>query len=140
MTIPFPSLEYFQALQQRTREDSDIFEKLGVCDVDFGAKVGERMFSVRFEVCECVEVREGGDPTALDFVLAGPPEIWREMLQAIAQHGGADAAHTLNTLTHVGNQIQVEAQDAEGSDKLFRYMASIQEFFDQGRHLEIAFD
>ena len=30
--------------------------------------------------------------------------------------------------------------DAEGSDKLFRYMASIQEFFDQGRHLEIAFD
>jgi len=33
--------------------------------------------------------------------------------------------------------IQVEYEDPEGHDRLYRFMASIQAFFDQARHLEI---
>jgi hypothetical protein len=38
----------------------------------------------------------------------------------------------------VGDVIRVEYQDAEGHDRFYRYMASIQEFFDQARHLDVA--
>jgi hypothetical protein len=138
MAIEFPSLAYFEALQQRTKEARERFEKLGYCDTTFGVQVGERLFTVAFEVYECVDVREGGDAAALDFVLVGTTELWREMVDAIVEHGGADPAHTLNTLTHVGDRIRVDSHDAEGYDKLFRYMASLQEFFDQTRHLELA--
>jgi hypothetical protein len=138
MAVEFPSLAFFQALQQRTKEEHARFEKLGYCDTSFGVKVGDRLYSVAFEVYECVDVGEGGDPSQLDFVLAGSLETWREMLRSILDHGGADAAHTLNTLTHLGTTLVVEFEDAEGHDKLFRYMASLQEFFDQARHVDVA--
>lgn len=137
MAVPFPSLQFFQALQQRTKDDQARFEKLGYCDTRFGVKVGDALYAVAFEVYECVEVSEGGDPAELDFVLAGPPEAWREMVEAIVRNQGADAAHTLNTLSHVGDVIQVEFEDPEGYDRFFRYMATIQEFFDQAGHLDV---
>jgi hypothetical protein len=137
MAIRFPSLEFFAALQQRTKEDKATFEKLGYCDTSFGVRVGDQLYSVGFEVYECVDVREGGDPEKLDFVLSGPRAIWSEMVAAIVKHKGADAKHTLNTLSHVGDVLRVEAADAEGHDKFYRYMASIQEFFDQAQHLAL---
>jgi len=137
MAIPFPSLEFFQALQQKVKEDPE-FEKLGVCDTSFGVRIGDALFSLHFEVYECVDVREGGNPAELDFVLAGPLDVWREMIDAIVEHGGADAAHTLNSLTHLGDVIQVEYEDPEGHDRMYRFMASIQAFFDLARQLEIA--
>jgi hypothetical protein len=139
MALRFPSLEFFQALQQRTKDDQARFEKLGYCDTRFGVRIGDQVYSAEFEVYECVDVREGGDTADLDFVLAGAPETWREMLESIGQHGGADAAHTLNTLSHIGDVIKVEFEDSEGFDKFYRYMTSIQEFFDQAQHLEIEF-
>lgn len=140
MAVAFPSLAFFQALQQRTEDAADRFEKLGYCDTTFGVRVGDELFHVAFEVYECTQVGEGAGPTPLDFVLAGSPDTWRDMMRAICAHGGADAAHTLNTLTHLGDVIAVEYDDAEGYDKFFRYMASLQEFFDQGQHVEVALD
>ncbi len=137
MAIRFPSLEFFQALQQRTKEDKVRFEKLGYCDTSFGVRVGKDLYTIGFEVYECVHVQEGGDPARLDFVLSGSPAIWKEMIEAIVEHGGADAKHTLNTLSHVGDLLRVETADAEGHDKFYRFMASIQEFFDQARYLEV---
>lgn len=140
MALPFPSLAFFQALQQRTKEAADRFEKLGTCDTRFGVKVGDELYSVVFEVYECVDVREGGEPEDLDFVLVGSLETWKEMLRSILENGGADAAHTLNTLTHLGRTLRADFVDAEGHDKLFRFMATLQEFFDQAQHLEIQLD
>ncbi len=137
MATPFPSLAFFQALQQRTKEASDRFERLGYCDTTFGVRIGDRLFRVAFEVYECTAVGEGDGDEALDFVLAGSLETWIEMVRAIRENSGADAAHTLNTLTHIGDVIQVEYDDAEGYDKFFRYMASLQEFFDQARALDL---
>jgi hypothetical protein len=138
MAIPFPSLEFFEALRERCSEDAAVFEKLGYCDTSFGVKVGDDLYSLHFEVYECVKVEAGGDPAKLDFVLAAPREVWREMIDSIVKNGGADAGHTLNTLSHVGDVIRVEYTDAEGHDRFYRFMASIQEFFDQARHLDVA--
>lgn len=138
MALPFPSLEFFEALKKRTTEDPVTFERLGTCDTSFGVKIGDDLIRIRFEVYECVEIAEGGDAGDLDFVLAGSPETWNEMMRSILENGGTDGDHTLNTLSHVGDVIAVEYGDAEGHDCFYRFMATIQEFFDQARHLDVA--
>lgn len=136
MPIEFPSLGFFEALRQRTIEDAAVFEKLGYCDTSFGVAVDAALYTIRFEVFECIGVEEGGDRAKLDFVLSAPRRVWDEMLEAIRKHGGADAGHTINTLSHVGDVMKIEYEDAEGHDRFYRYMATIQEFFDQARHLD----
>ena len=137
MAIAFPSLEFFEALKKRTLEAAPTFEKLGYCDTSFGLRTDDALYGIHFEVHECVGVEEGPDASKLDFILSASAPVWREMLQSIVKNGGADAAHTLNTLSHVGDTIQVEYEDAEGHDRLYRYMATLQEFFDQAQHLEL---
>jgi len=137
VAIPFPSLEFFEALKKRTVEDHVTFEKLGYCDTRFGVRIDDVLYAIEFEVYECLGVEEGGDPKALDFVLTAPRAVWSEMIQSIVEHGGADAHHSLNTLSHIGDVIRVEYEDAEGHDRFYRYMATIQQFFDQARHLDV---
>jgi len=137
MAVRFPSLEFFQALKQRTVDDKARFEKLGYCDTTFGVRIGDELYGVAFEVYECLRVWRAADASELDFVLEAPPELWREMIRAILANRGADAAHTLNTLSHVGDRMKLVAQDAEGEDKYYRFMASLQEFFDQAHNLEV---
>jgi hypothetical protein len=137
MKLRFPSLEFFKALQQRTKDEAAAFEKLGYCDTTFGIRVGEDLYSIGFEIYECVAVEEGGDPAKLDFVLSSPLELWREMLESILAHGGADAAHTINSLTHIGDVMKVEYEDPEGHDKFYRFMATIQAFLDEAQHLDV---
>ncbi len=140
MAIPFPSLEFFQALQQRTKDEAAAFEKLGYCDTTFGIKVGEELFTVAFEVYECVEVGLGDSVKDLDFVLSAPLELWREMLASIQANAGSDAAHTINSLTHVGDVMTVEYEDPEGHDRFYRFMVTIQAFLDESQHLELELD
>ena len=137
MSIPFPSLEFFEALRKRTVVDAAVFEKLGYCDTSFGVRIDDALYAIHFEVYECTRVERDGDPARLDFVLAAPRAVWCEMVEAIVRNGGADAGHTLNTLSHLGDVIRVEYEDAEGHDRFYRYMASLQEFFDQARHLDV---
>jgi hypothetical protein len=137
MGIQFPSLAFFQALQQRTKDEAAAFEKLGYCDTTFGVRVGPELYHVTFEVYECVEVGEGAEGRELDFVISAPGALWREMLESIQANAGADAAHTLNTLTHVGDVMKVEYEDPEGHDRFYRFMATIQAFFDEARSLDL---
>jgi hypothetical protein len=137
VSVPFPSLAFFEALRKRTTEDAARFEKLGTCDTSFGVRVGDRLYGVHFDVYECTKVEEPRDAKGLDFVLAAEPALWKEMLRSIVAHGAADAQHTLNTLSHVGDRMKVEYEDAEGHDKFYRFMATIQEFFDQARHVDV---
>src|SRR3989442_2473533 len=62
--------------------------------------------------------------------LEGELAAWVEMLQNIRQHGGADVAHSLNTLTHFGERLQMLYADPDNRDKFFRFQESLQEFFD----------
>jgi hypothetical protein len=144
MAVEFPSAEFFQELADRMNADRVTFEKLGYCDTRMGARVltaTPRLFALTFDVYECVEVKEV-DPSQdsdLDFVLEAAPEVWKDMIDAIRQHGGADAANTLNSLSHVGDRIRVAYDDPEGHDKFYRFMASLQAYFDLACEFEVEF-
>ena len=136
MSVRFPSLAFFEALREEMRGAQERFSRLGFFDTIFGVRVldagGTALFegALGFEVFDCVLVREGLEGVTPDFVLEGPLPAWREMLDAIHRLGAADAAHSLNTLTHFGESLQVRYDDPDGHDKLYRFAESIQEFFD----------
>lgn len=144
MPVTFPSIEFFQSLQTRMREEAERFRRLGYVDVTFGLRVtdgADRSFVLAFEVFELAAVREvpGLAGERLDFVIEGSLDAWREMLENIRTHGHADADHDINTLTHFGEKIRVVYDDPDGHDKLYRFMESIQEFFDLASKLDIAY-
>ncbi len=142
MAIKFPSLEFFQELAKRMEANPALFEKLGFCDMNMGIKVNgdsSHLYALTFEVFECSEVREisSAQDAELDFMLEAPSKLWREMLESIQKTGHPEPAYTLNSLSHVGDQMSVVYDDPEGHDKFYRFMASIQAYFDLARDLEI---
>lgn len=146
MRVAFPSLAFFQSLQTLMRQEEVRFRRLGFVDTTFGVHIvdahgQEWRYLLTFEVFECREAVEvtGFDLTAIDFVLKGDLPAWIEMLQNIQQHSGADVTHSLNTLTHFGERMQVLYDDPDGRDKLFRFQESIQQFFDLSVSLDLEF-
>ena len=146
MRVAFPSLIFFQSLQTLMQQEEARFRRLGFVDTTFGVHIvdahgQEWRYLLTFEVFECREAAgvAGFDLTVIDFVLKGELSSWVEMLQNIQQHNGADVAHSLNTLTHFGERLQVLYDDPDGRDKLFRFQESIQEFFDLAVSLDLAF-
>jgi hypothetical protein len=145
MSAVFPSLAFFEALQREMRTEKERFSRLGFFDTTFGIRVladgaahaGE--FVLAFEVFDCVRVAEGIDGTALDFVIEGRLPAWREMLDSIHELGAADTAHSLNTLTHFGEALQVRYDDPDGHDKMYRFAESIQEFLDLSARVDFTY-
>ena len=142
-TLVFPSVEWFQALQQLVNVDPE-FRRLGSIDAAMGVKVGSRVFVVVFEAFECTEVRDGSeaDLNDLDFYLELSEADWRELVENTKANGGADRRHTLNTLDLTANDGL--AQNATGDqlrgDIFFRVNESLQYFFDQAATLETVFE
>jgi hypothetical protein len=142
MAVKFPSLEFFRELQRAMNGDRPRFQKLGVCDTAFGVSItgpDPRLYTLRFEVFDCVDVREpaGASDTDLDFVLEAPLELWTQMLASIRRHGRAAPEYTLNSLSHLGDRMKVRYDDPEGHDKFYRFMATLQAFFDQAAGLAL---
>ena len=81
-----------------------------------------------YDIDSIGEVAEGD--FAPEVVLSGPIEAWQEMVEAIEANGGADATHTLNSLSIASVPFTVRAADAMGHDKFFRYMGTLQAIFD----------
>ena len=142
-TLVFPSVEWFQALQQLVNVDPE-FRRLGSIDAAMGVKVGSRVFVVVFEAFECTEVRDGSeaDLDDLDFYLELSESDWRELVENTKANGGADRRHTLNTLDLTANDGL--AQNATGDqlrgDIFFRVNESLQYFFDQAAKLKTVFE
>ncbi len=146
MAVVFPSREFFEALRAEMGARQERFRQLGYFDTAFGVRVrdpglpgGHADFVLAFEVFECVGVRECPDVLRerVDFVLDGELAVWAEMLQNIRARGAADVAHTINTLTHFGDRLQLLYDDPDGHDKLYRFAESIQEFFNLAAHVEV---
>jgi hypothetical protein len=144
--VDFPSLAFFQTLQARMRQDESRFRRLGFIDTTFGIHIvgpgsQEWRYVLTFEVFECRDVAAAPsfDLTVIDFVLKGDMAAWVEMLENIRQHNGADVTHSLNTLTHFGERLQLLYDDPDNRDKFFRFQESIQEFFDLAYSLELTF-
>lgn len=145
MAVRFPSTEYFKALGERMVAEQARFRTLGFIDTRFGVSVAEnqkaRNFILVFEVFELTDVREVDeiDLSSIDFVIAGDAAVWREMIDNIGRNNEADTDHDINTLTHFGEALKVSYADPEGHDKLYRFMESIQKFFDLSSQLEVTF-
>ena len=142
-TLVFPSVEWFQALQQLVNVDPE-FRRLGSIDAAMGVKVGSRVFVVVFEAFECTEVRDGSeaDLNDLDFYLELSEGDWRELVENTKANGGADRRHTLNTLdlTAADGLAQNATGDQLRGDIFFRVNESLQYFFDQAAKLETVFE
>jgi hypothetical protein len=145
MAVKFPSTEYFTGLKELMAAELARFRRLGFIDTIFGVSVADNgashNFVLAFEVFELKEVKEVAelDLAQLDFVIAGELSVWREMIENIKRHGEADTTHDLNTLAHFGEALKVTYADPEGHDKLYRFIESIQEFFDLSSKLEVTF-
>jgi hypothetical protein len=143
MAITFPSLEFFQALQQAMRSEKERFSRLGFFDTTFGVRVlgdaSSADFLLAFEVFDCVRVAAGLDGAETDFVVEGSSAAWRDMLDNIHALGAADTAHSLNTLTHFGEGLQVRYDDPDGHDKMYRFAESIQEFLDLSARIDFVY-
>jgi hypothetical protein len=147
MQVTFPSAAFFQALRQLMQEEEARFRRLGFIDTTFGVHVTspdgqEWRFVLAFEVFECREVREVQDFSEIpfDYVIRGDFAAWQEMLTNIHEHGQADVAHSLNTLTHFGERLQVTYDDPDDRDKFLRFQERIQEFFDRASKLDMTFN
>jgi hypothetical protein len=146
MAIRFPSTEFFEALRTRMAAAQERFRRLGFFDTTFAVRVSgnghPRSFVLEFEVFELKNVHEVDaiDPKKVDFTIEGDAKVWHEMIENIRRHGEADSAHDINTLTHFGEQLKVTYDNPDGHDKLYRFMESIQEFFDLSSGVEVGFN
>ena len=142
-TLVFPSVEWFQALQQLVNADPE-FRRLGTVDASMGVKVGPRVFVIIFEAFECIEVREGSeaDLDDMDFYLELSADDWRELVENTKANSGADRRHTLNTLdlTREGGLSQNSTGDQLRGDMFSRVNQSLQHFFDLSAQLDTVFD
>ena len=145
MAVTFPSVAFFEALQREMRAERERFSRLGFFDTTFGVRVlpnGDGAATevlLGFEVFDCVAVGQGLGTAAPDFVIEGPLSAWRDMLDNIHALGAADTAHSLNTLTHFGEGLQVRYDDPDGHDKMYRFAESIQEFLDLSARIDFSY-
>ena len=145
MPVPFPSEAFFKSLAAVMKREHERFRGLGFFDATIGIRVladneggAERLFVLAFEVFECTLAEEAPNftPFRVDFVLEGKASVWREMFENIRRNGGADVAHSINTLTHFGEQLTLRYDDPDGHDKLYRFAESVQQFFDLAATLD----
>ncbi len=138
--LTFPSVEWFQALQEMVNNDK-AFRRLGNIDAVMGVKVGARVFVITFEAFECTEVKEGTEYDLIDadFFLEMSVEQWQDLVTNTRDNDGADLTHTLNTL------VMIEGTDNATGDQLradifFRVNESLQRFFDSSAKLDTVFE
>ena len=142
-TLVFPSVEWFQAVQQIVNDDPE-FRRIGTIDVSAGIKVGTKVFILTFEAFRCTQVRQASEVDLLEveFYLEMSAEDWAEMLQNIKENNGADLNHSLNTLDMMKESgISKNAiEDQYLADMFFRYNQSLQHFFDVSARLDTTFE
>jgi hypothetical protein len=146
MAVSFPSTDYFEALKAQMVAAQEHFSRLGFIDTTFAVSVANNgkshHYVLEFEVFELKNVSEvpAVDLKKVDFSIEGDTKVWREMIENIKRNGQADTHHDINTLAHFGEQLKIKYDDPAGHDKLYRFMESIQEFFDLSSKLEVSFN
>lgn len=140
--LVFPSLEWFQAVQQLVNEDAE-FRRLGSVDTTMGIKAFSEVYLMTFRAftCELVQAGTDDDLFELDFYLEMSRDQWQEMIENIKENDGADLNHTLNTLDlRLPDGLSSNATgDQYQADMFFRYNESIQRFFDLSAQLNTVF-
>jgi hypothetical protein len=146
----FPSVEWFQALQELMNAQTQKYRRFGFVDSRgvFSVKAGDalgqdRYFGAAFEIYECVEIRElsagdiqGFDP---DWIYEGAYGDWKEMIENIVANGHADSDHTLNRLSLLRHPFNIHGEDQTRVDLFQRLLSTFQEFIDEASAVETGF-
>lgn len=140
----FPSLEWFEAVQEQfNNDDSYRHGGGGRCDCTMGVKIGKSVFVVTFEGFECTSTEEGSESKLddVDFYLRMNLRDWKEMLVNIRDHGHAVDRFTLNTLDldRADGLATSKHGDQYREDLFFRYNQTVQYFFDASSRVETSF-
>ncbi len=147
-TVVFPSLEWFKALRDAMNRQRDKYRRAGWMDMALavrilpdGAVKQEHVYGIVFDADECVEVRPLKSPKDIgaECAVEGPYSAWKEMIENIQAHGGADRRHTINSLTVLKKPLWITGDDQVGMDKLFRFNYSLQMFFDEAASFKTRF-
>ena len=153
MTAPtFPSVAWFQRLADAMAAQPERYRKLGPLDLTLIVRVvypdgSAQRHALEFDGTRCVAITDltgtsnvrGRHPV----ILEGEYAAWKEMLESIRTHGGADLTHTLNYLTLPDWPLRLVAvNEEEGQldiDRFYRYQESLQAFFDEAAAVETRF-
>jgi len=100
-----------------------------------------RAFVLVFDVYECTEVMElrVGEAFDADWELEAPLTAWREMLENIKAHSGADSQHTLNRLSLLQHPFKITGADQTRVDLFFRQQLTFQEFINDSQLIATRF-
>jgi hypothetical protein len=145
--MKFPTVEWFEALEEQAEKNVDTFRRLGFCEAAVGVKVlaengqgKDRSFLLIFDGYSCNSVQEAGNlEQAADFVMEAKFSAWQEMIQNITANGGPDLSHTLNFLTLPGVPIKVTSRDQLKDDVFSRFNSTFQAFFNGAQHVKTEF-
>ena len=136
-SISVDDITLFDRLAAAMNADPDHYEHLGDIDMDLAIvmrRPGDDPFAIllgfRGINCETVSLLDEGGEQAADCWLEGSLDAWEEMFADIAANGRAVGGWTLNTLTIMGDRLQLGATDPMGWDKFHRFNQTLQEFFD----------
>jgi hypothetical protein len=148
-TVTFPSVEWFRRLAAAMAAAPARYRKLGPMDLTLVPRIVMPdgcvlAFALRFEGYGCVAVDKIDPMHAIaaphPVALTGDYDAWREMVENIRTHGGADLQHTLNFLTLPDWPLRILPLDDTGgqldADRFYRYIESLQEFFNEAAHIE----
>ncbi|HKI73004.1 MAG TPA: hypothetical protein VJ998_00045 [Pseudomonadales bacterium] len=140
----FPSQEWFD----QVREVFNTHEEYhgaggGACDTTFAVKVGDDIFQLVMEGLECTSAARVDEKSLadVDFYLELEPEEWREMIENIKEHDGADLNWTLNTLDLDRDERVAKSVtgDQYREDLFFRFNQTLQFFFDASAKIDTEF-
>jgi len=136
-TNSIDSVDFFDRLATMMNADSTRYELLGDIDLEL-AMVMHRTDEDSFRVllgfhgieCKTVVAIEDGAEAAAECWVEGDLADWQAMFDNIVREGRATGEWTLNTLTIMGDGIQLKASDPMGWDKFHRFNQTLQDFVD----------
>lgn len=131
------SVSFFDHLATLMNDDPAKYELLGDLDLDIAIvmrRPDEDDFRVRLEFsgieCKTVAEIDDGEEATAECWIDGTLEQWQGMFDNIASNGQATGEWTLNTITIMGDKIQLKAADPMGWDKFHRFNQTLQDFVD----------
>jgi hypothetical protein len=119
--------------------DPTCTEHLEPSEAYCGLAIGQRLFVLEFDGRRCAGIAASGNELDLDFVVAGPDEVWRQVLEALCDpNASADAA--LPSLVEKG-ALEIRSADDDTGQKMARAaLPFLQVFLEQARGLDLKFD
>jgi hypothetical protein len=142
----FPSEAWFKEVQALYNSDSSLHTGGGgACDTIAAFKIGDEQYRIVFEGRQCSEIRSASDAELTapetDFIIEMSPELWKEMVANIQEHGAAHDDHTLNSIDlQQEDSIAYSPEDDQArQDMFYRFNQNFQDFFDASSRIETTF-